>query len=186
MLLLIRKAENEDLVADIKLGPDDLKMFILLFNGTLKGSNMKLISLIVTDKECNLESICPDCLNHVLPVEVSKDAGTFSSWREGKAAHFEVGTVEEINADFAKSFSGKITGALAATFIYGKYVPVMTENLDKRMISSKVLLTQKQMNIFYSQYKHMIIRGGFGCGKTIIAQAMLKKIADLQRSFIKN
>ena len=54
MLLLIRNAENEDLVADIKLGLDDLKMFILLFNDKLKGSNMKLISLIVNDKECNI------------------------------------------------------------------------------------------------------------------------------------
>ena len=54
MLLLIRNAENEDLVADIKLGLDDLKMFILLFNDKLKGSNMMLISLIVTDKECNI------------------------------------------------------------------------------------------------------------------------------------
>lgn len=104
------------------------------------------------------------------------------NWWEGKAAHFEIGTVKEINADFVKSFSGKITGAMAATFIYGKYVSIVTENLDKRMINSKVLLTRKPMNIFYSQYKHMIIRGGFGCGKTIIALAMLKKIAESLRN----
>ena len=55
VLLLIRHAENRDLVADIKLGLNDLKMFLLLFNDKLKGSNIKLISLVVTDKECNLE-----------------------------------------------------------------------------------------------------------------------------------
>ena len=33
----------------------------------------------------------------------------------------------------------------------------------------------EQMEIVYSQDKHIIIRGGFGCGKTIIAAAMLKK-----------
>ena len=178
VLLLIRHAENQDLVADIKLGLNDLKMFLLLFNDKLKGSNIKLISLVVTDKECNLESICPDCINHVIPLEVFKDAGTFDNWWEGKAAHFEIGTVEEIDADFIKRFSAKMTGTMAATFIYNKYVPAMTENPDKQMINSKVLLTRKQMDIFYSEDKHMIIRGGFGCGKTIIATAMLKKISE--------
>ena len=67
---------------------------------------------------------------------------------------------------------------MAATFIHNKYVPAMTENPDKQMINSKVLLTRKQMGIFYSEDKHMIIRGGFGCGKTIIAAAMLKKISE--------
>ena len=179
MLLLIRNAESQDLVTDIKLGLDDLKMFILLFSDKLKGSNMKLISLVVTDKEHNLESICPDCINsNVIPLETFKDADTFNNWCEAKASYFEIGTIEKINTNFVKSFSAKITGTMAATFIYGKYVPTMTKNPVKRMISSKVLLTRKQMEIFNSQDKHMIIRGGFGCGKTIIAEAMFRKMSE--------
>ena len=179
MLLLIRNAENQDLVTDIKLGLDDLKMFILLFIDKLKGSNMKLISLVVTDKDHNLESICPGCVNNnVLPLETFKDADTFNNWCEAKATYFEIGTVEKSNANFVKSFSAKITGTVAATLIYGKFVPTMTKNPDKRMISSKVLLTRKQMEIFYSQDKHMIIRGGFGCGKTIIVEAILRKMSE--------
>ena len=140
---------------------------------------MNLISLIVTDKERYLESICPNCRNnYVRPLETFKDAGTFGSWLEDKAIYFEIDTVEKIDADFIKRFSAKITGTMAATFTYDKYVPTMTENPDKQMISSKVLLTREQIEIFYSQYKHIIIRGGFGCGKTIIAQAMLKKISE--------
>ena len=40
VLLLIRNAKNQDLANDIKLGLDDLKMFILLCSDKLKGSNM--------------------------------------------------------------------------------------------------------------------------------------------------
>ena len=178
VLLLLRNEENQDLVTDIKLSLDDLKMFILLFSDKLKGSNMKLISLVVTDKDHNLESICPDCLNNVLPLETFKDANTFNNWCESKATYFEIGTVEKINTSFVKSFSAKITGTIAATFIYSKNVPTMTKNPDKQMISSKVLLTRKQVEILNSQDKHMIIRGGFGCGKTIIAEAMLNKISE--------
>ena len=34
------------------------------------------------------------------------------------------------------------------------------------------------MKILHSQDKHIIIKGSFGCGKTIIAVAMCKKILD--------
>ena len=31
-------------------------------------------------------------------------------------------------------------------------------------------------------HKHMIIKGGYGCGKTVIAAAMLKKISESLRN----
>ena len=50
VLMLIRNAKRQNLTTDIKIGLDDLKMFILLFNDKLKNSNLKLISLVVADK----------------------------------------------------------------------------------------------------------------------------------------
>ena len=41
-----------------------------------------------------------------------------------------------------------------------------------------VHLTPEQLDIYYSQDKHMIVKGGFGCGKSIIAAAMLQKISQ--------
>ena len=41
-----------------------------------------------------------------------------------------------------------------------------------------VLLTREQMEIPYSKHKHIIIKGGFGRGKTMVAAAMLGKISD--------
>ena len=49
------------------------------------------------------------------------------------------------------------------------------------MESLAVLLTREQMNIFYSQDKYMIVKGGFGCGKTIVAAAILEKISKSLR-----
>ena len=178
VLLLIRDAESQDLASDIKLGLDDLKMFILLFNDKLKDSNIKLISLVVTDKERDLKLQCPDCKNNVLSLEMFKDPATFENWWENKSTHFEKETVENINLDLINSFLAKITGTVASTFIYGKYVPTLTEKSDEQMENLAVLLTREQMEIVYSQHKHIIVRGGFGCGKTIIAAAMLKKISE--------
>ena len=179
VFLLIRNAESQDLATDIKFGLDDLKMFILLFNDSLKDSNMKVISLIVTDKEDDLDKLqCPDCTNNVLSLEIFKDPVIFENWWEDKSLHFERETMENINSDYINSFLAKITGTAASTFIYGKYIPTMTEKSDEQMENLAVLLTREQMEIVYSQHKHVIVRGGFGCGKTIIAAAMLKKISE--------
>ena len=177
VLLLIRNAESLDLATDIKLGLDDLKMFILLFNDKLKKSNLKLISLVVTDKAHEIKLECPDCANNVLSQENFKDLPTFEKWLKERETYFGKVSRKDITPDFIKFFSAKITGTVAATFIYGKYVPTLTDKSDEQMTNVTVLLTREQMEIVYSQDKHIIIRGGFGCGKTIVAAAMLKKVS---------
>ena len=67
----------------------------------------------------------------------------------------------------------KIAGAVAATFIYDKYMPTMTVNSNEKIENLSVLLTRQQMEILYSQHNHMIIKGNFECGKTAVAGAML-------------
>ena len=178
VVLLIRSAESQDLATDIKLGLDDLKMFMLLFNDKLKKSNLKLISLVVADKAHGFELKCPNCINNVLSLKEFKDLSTFEKWWEVRTMYFEKESVKNINPDFIKNFLAKVTGMVAATFIYGEYIPTLTDKSDEKMANLTVLLTREQMEIFYSQDKHIIIKGGFGCGKTVIAAAMFKKIAE--------
>ena len=178
VLLLIHNAENQDLETEIKLSFDYLKMFILLFNDNLKGSNMKLISAVVTDKENALKLKCANCINNVLSLDTFKDLRTFEKFWDEKSMYFGKESVDHVNADFIKNFLVKITGTVAATLIYGKYIPTMTEKCDEKMVNVAVLLTREQLEIFYSKHKHIIIKGGFGCGKTIVAAAILKKISD--------
>ena len=178
VLLLIRNAETQDLETETKLGFDYLKMFILLFNDKLKGSNMKLISLVVTTKENALKLKCVNCLNNVLSPETFKDLLTFEKFWDEKTTYFGKESLDHINHDFIKIFLAKITGTVAATLIFGEYIPTMTGKCDEQMKNVAVLLTRQQMEILYSKHKHIIIKGGFGCGKTIVAAAMLKKISD--------
>ena len=182
VLLLIRNAENRDLETDVKLGLDDLKMFILLCNDQLKGSKMKLISLVVTGKEHDFKLKCTNCINNVLSLETFKDLPTFENWYENRVVYFEKESAENIYGDFIKIFLAKITGAVAATFIYGEYMPAMAVRPNEKMENLSVLLTRQQMEILYSQHKHMIIKSGFGCGKTVIAAAMLRKISESLRN----
>ena len=148
VLLLIRTAEEKNLTTDIKLGLDDLKMFILLVNDKLKDSKMKLISLVVTDKEHDFEIKCLNCINNVVSLEILKDPTMFEIWWEEKATYFEKETVENINSGFINSFLAKVSGAVAAAFIYGKYIPTMTYKSDEQIENLAVLLTREQMELF--------------------------------------
>ena len=149
---------------DIKLGLDHLKMFILLCKDKLKGSNTKLISLVVTGKEHDFKSKCTDCANNALSLETFKDLPTFENWYENRTKYFGNESVENISADLIKVFLAKITGAVTGTFIYGEYMPTMTVCPNEKMEKSSVLLTRQQLETLYSKHKHIIIKVGFGCG----------------------
>ena len=172
-ILLVRKAESEQLATDMALSLDDLKMFILLFNDELKGSGVKLIPLVLTDGKSKFDNSpldCQQCLNHMLSEEEFK---TFpSQWKDD---YFQTESKGKIKKGFCKSFLAKTTSLIAATYIYPKCIPKFTSNNCKEMDSLAVLLTREQMEIYHSQDKHMIIKGGFGCGKTIVAAAMLEE-----------
>ena len=171
-ILLVRKAESADLTTDMTLSFNDVKMFILLFNDELTGSGMKLISLIVSNRKAKVD--CDKCLNHVL---TEKEIKTFASRWNDKRSYFQTKSEGKVTKDFSKDFLAKVTSLTAATNIHYHYVPKFTSNNCGGMESLAVLLTREQMKIFNSQDKHMIIKGGFGCGKTIPAAAILEKIS---------
>ena len=177
-LILLRKVQSKELATDIASGFYDLKLFILLFHDVLTNSSMKLTHLVVTDEKVNPDNLdCDLCMNHVLS---EKDLADIGNWLEGKEIYFQAGSGGEINKAFSKHFSAKLTGLLAAARIHPNYIPILTVNQEdhQHMENLAVLLTPAQMDVYYSEKKHMIIKGGFGCGKSIIAAAMLQKICE--------
>ena len=175
-VLLLHKAKSEKLETNIASAFDYLKMFILLFHNVL--TNMKLIPIVVTDQNVNPDGAdCHDCIKHVL---LEKELVDFSDWLERRENYFQTGNRNKIREDLSKRFLAKVTGVLAAASISPNHVPMFIDEQydDEQMEHVKVLLTPAQMDIFFSEDKHMIIKGGFGCGKSIVAAAMLEKIAE--------
>ena len=72
--------------------------------------------------------------------------------------YFQKESAKNINPDFIKNFLAKVTGTVAATFIFGEYMPTLRDKSDEKMANLTVLLTREQMEIFYSQDKHIIIK----------------------------
>ena len=182
VLILLHKSKNKkSLETDIKLVFDDLKLFTLLFNDVLKKGGIKLIPLVVTDEKVNPDNLDYRlCMNHVLSEEEFGDIGKYNDWCVEKENYFETEFKEQISETLSKKLSAKVTGVLATAFLYPNYIPKFMDeqNPQKQMEHVTVLLTPAQMDVYYSQYKHMVIKGGFGCVNSIIAAAMLLKISE--------
>ena len=173
-ILLIRKAESKKLATDMELTLNDLKMFIFLFNDELIGSGVKLIPLVVSDGKDKVD--CDRCLSHVFSV---KEFEAFESRWKKERNYFQRKSEGTVTKDFSTDFIAKATSLVAATYVYPSCVPTFTSKNCGEMESLAVLLTREQMEIFNSQDKHIIIKGGFGCGKTIVAAAILEKICQI-------
>ena len=170
-LLLIRKAESKTLSSDMTLTLNDLKMFILLFHDELIGSGVKLIPLVVSDGKPKVD--LEKCLNHMLSESELK---AFASlW--GKR-YFQIRSEGRVKKDFRKEFLAKSISLMAVTYIYRNFIRKFTSKTFEEMESLAVLLTREQMEIVYTQNKHMIVKGRFGCGKTIVAAAILEKLSE--------
>ena len=180
-LLLLRKAESEDLAIDLALAFNDLKLFILLFHDVLSNSGMKVIPLVVTNKKVHAGYLdCSSCKNHVLSEEDFTSIKTFRDWWIHRSTYFETEYKGNITEASSKTFLAKLTGVLSAALLYPNYIPQFTREKNSRqhMEHLKVLLTPMQLDVYYSQEKHMVLKGGFGCGKSIIANVMLQKISE--------
>ena len=122
-ILLVRKAESDDLTTDMALSLNDVKMFILLFNDELTGSGMKLIPLVISNEKANVD--CDKCLNHVLS---EKEIKTFASRWNDKRSYFQTKSEGKVTKDFSKDFLAKVTSLTAATNIHYDYLPKFTSN----------------------------------------------------------
>ena len=174
--LLLRKAESKKLTTNIALSINDTKLFILLFHDVLANSGMKLVPFVITDEKVKPDnSDCQLCLNHVLSLKELEETDKFDFFWERIGGSYCKGEIDEF---LSKTLSAKFVSIVGAALLYPNYIPIFNkkQNLHQHMVS--VHLTPQQLNIYYSQDKHMIVKGGFGCGKSIIASAMLQKISQ--------
>ena len=176
VIFLIRRAESENLEYEVKLGEADLKMFMLLYSHELKASGIKLIPLIVTDGEVSNQVACNRCENCLISIENFKNYDMFRKWWINKAYYFEIKNTEEVNEVFSICFPAKIIGFMAATQNY-HFIPTFTKDSYDQMEEASLLLTREQINILDSQSKHLIIKGSFGTGKSIVARVKLQNLS---------
>ena len=173
ILLFIRTAESEDVGKEIKLCSAELKMFMLIVGEKLKDSGIKVIPLTVTDKD----SKCMDCRSYLISGETIVHFDLFMKWYEQKSMDFDITPADYFEENIVNDVFAKIVSCMGATKIHNIFPIFITEE-EKQMQGALLLLTPEQIDILYSEDKHIIIDGPYGSGKSIIGRTKAKMIAD--------
>ena len=182
VILLIRNSENKSLRKEVELSSSDMKLFMVLFGDELKRSDAKVISLLVRNLEVDEILNCEDCKQSIVPVKTLESYESFKVLWDNRVSYYKVKNTDKFDNDKAEAFSAKLIGFLAAAQFFDN-LPTFTEDTNEQMEHVLVMLTPEQKAILYSGEKHLIIKGPYGCGKTIIGR---KKLQMLSEDFAKN
>ena len=172
VVFLIRQVEGDNVKNDIRLSSADVKMFMLLYCNELQNSGIKLIPLLVTDKVIELK--CEQCMEFFISVN---DFDDVNNWWNKKVEYFQIKSKDNANEVFSTAFLAKLIGFMAATRVCN-CMPTFSKDSYKQMEEASLLLTREQQDIIDSKAKHMIIKGSFGSGKSIIARVKMQKLLD--------
>ena len=173
IFFLVRLAESENVENEIKLCCAELKMLIALVGDELKNTGIKVIPLVVTDKE----SKCTDCRSYLIPRGKIEDTDLFTRWYEKKSADFDVRFADYFDENKTNQILAKIVSCMGATKVHD-FLPAFTTEEEKQMEEALLLLTPEQIDILHSEENHIIVNGPYGSGKSIIGRIKAKMIAD--------
>ena len=184
IIFLIRKWNIKNLELGMKLSTKDVMQFELLFHDVLIRSGVKVINLLATNQEVsNLPWKCESCKYHLIPMKSLASSDAFDEWLGKTKCNFKIFfSHSNVNESFSFDFAAKVAGFLAL-LQYSKenhfhgMVPSLNDPAEQ--MTESLLMTPHQLRIAYSLRKHIIIKGCYGSGKTIVA---LKKAEILSRS----
>ena len=189
VILLIQKSTEQDLEKRFLDLEDEvkrlrsnmlalLKMLVLLFYDELNNSGVKVIPLLVSSKKAIKEISCHHCRNFIVWDEEFQSSDALDNWWFKKSTDFEITNAEVINKSKAEAFSAKFVSFLAATQFFDE-IPTFTEDPNKKMQNALVILTPEQKKILYcGECNHLIVKGPYGSGKSIIAMKKLQLLSE--------
>ena len=157
----------------------DLLLLVNLYQDELNLSDAKIIGFVISNTETrNFKLKCELCKKFVIPFESFQSASTFHFWLEKFTRFFgmhEFSLDQQDNKIFSL-FCKKFISLMACTEC--EYLPNFTRNVTSQMEQACLLLNPKQMEILYSSFNFVILKGNFGTGKTIILQKKLEELAQ--------
>lgn len=177
VIFLIRKANNENLELDIKLSTIDMMNFLLVFHDILENIKIKLINLLATDKEVDVN--CKSCKYQVIPMRYLTSSDKFDKWLKETKSNFKTGsTYGKIDEKFNQHFAARILGFLASIhYEKGKCSNDLDDSDDfVQEMTDALFMTREQLDIAHSHHNHIIIEGCYGSGKTLVAHKKIETI----------
>ena len=175
VIFLIRRAEAENLENVIELSTNDVMKFELLFFENLKGSGVRVINLIVTEKRSGENSLkCESCKHQLISMESIKSLDSFERWFKKKNVELSISLFQKsIKENFTRNFIALllflIVSKIPEETQFHERLPLRTEVPLEQMIEAKIS-TPGELNVIFSKRKCHIVIGCYGPGTSTVAR----------------
>ena len=182
VILLIRKSGGKDLREEMEFCSGGMKIFLLLFGEECRQNRIKVICLLASNEVTYRNLDCEGCKKVVVPFEALESHESFLPWMRRFSKDCNIKNTKKIKKGEAIAVSEKLIGCLAAA-PYFENIPTFTDDADEQMKHVLMLLTRQQKDIIYSDKKHLIIRGPYGSGKSIVVRKKMEiLLKELEKS----
>ena len=149
-----------------------IKYFLTLYNRELQKSKVNVIGLLIRENE-NQELVeCRFCGLFSPSYKHFESPASFKNWlklTETYERRWDVPNAKEKN----KLFNDLAAEILCFMALQEKCLPTHTDDKSQQFKQTYLLYTPQQMDIHFSNAKHVVIQGSYGSGKSILG---LKKV----------
>lgn len=168
----------EERLADevIENSVSDIKLLACIYKKELQDSGVRLISLTAVKQQITETPLCVACEVYVVNENTLKNFGLLKSWWEKIKINIKNIRTRKSNAsvDIYEILSSKLLAFMALTT--ANNFPDFSLHPNEQVVQTHLLLTAEQMSVLFMRDKHILVKGSYGSGKTIIAQKKLEMI----------
>ena len=160
-----------------------VKLFLTLYHGKIQTSGVNIVGLLIRGKENQDLVKCKFC--HLL----SPSWKDFESRTSFEKWWIPIETYEGWWDLANPEIQSKLFGELAAEIIcfmalQEKGLPKLTEDKSLQFKQTYFLYTPQQMDIHFSDAKHVLVQGSYGSGKSLIGLKKLEQISKTHGKII--
>ena len=154
----------------------DIKLLACLYKQELQDSGVRLIAVTAVKQQITETPLCADCEAYVINENILKNFSLLKSWWEKIEANSGNIRTQKSNVslNIYEILSSKLLAFMALTT--ANNLPDFSLHPNQQVAQTHLLLTAEQMSVLFMRDKHILVKGSYGSGKTIIAQKKLEMI----------
>ena len=153
-----------------------VKYFLTLYNMEIQGSGVTVIGLLIREDEKQEESVeCSFCHLFSPLYKFFESPASFKEWLSAVETYggwWNLANPKQQN----KLFGDIAAEILCFLALQEKGLPTLTDDKNQQFRQIYFLYTPRQMDIHFSDAKHVVIQGSYGSGKSILGLKKLELI----------
>ena len=159
-----------------------IKYFLTLYDKEIRASGIKVIGLLIREKEKQQLVECSFCHLFSPSYKDFESPTSFNDWWDVLETYERWWDLTNPKIQ-NKLFDDLAAQILCFMAVQEKGLPTLTDNISQQFKQTYFLYTPQQMDIHFSNDKHIIIQGSYGSGKSLVG---LKKLELISKSLGKD